>query len=161
MTKVSPQKNFLKTSNYENVAEKLRKLNHGKLIFTNGCFDIIHAGHVSLLSACRQLAEDGGLVVVGMNSDKSVRRIKGPSRPVQDEMSRAEILSSIKYVDFVVVFDENTPHLLIKSLKPDLVVKGGDYKADEVVGRDVAPVVIVPLKKGHSTSKLIGKMKDE
>lgn len=127
-----------------------------RIVFTNGCFDIIHVGHIRLLRRCREL---GDIVIVGVNSDLSVRRLKGNTRPINKVEDRTEILSAIRYVDFVIVFEEDTPYNLIKQIEPDFLVKGGDYKEDEVVGREFAKkVVIFPLVKGKSTTSLIKKI---
>ena len=103
-----------------------------KVIFTNGCFDIIHRGHIELLKFCSLF----GKVIVGLNSDESVKKIKGNNRPINRQEDRVMLLESLKFVDKVIVFDEDTPYNLIKSLKPDLIVKGGDYKKEEVIGQD-------------------------
>ena len=132
-----------------------------RVVFTNGCFDLLHVGHVQLLEQARQL---GDLLVVGINSDRSVRRLKGPSRPIVKERDRAHVLSGLSSVDYVTVFDEATPHALIAALKPDVLVKGADWAMREVVGRDVLKrsggrVVRIPLVKGYSTSGLIERLK--
>lgn len=129
-----------------------------RFVFTNGCFDLIHPGHVALL---RQAREQGHYLMVGINSDRSVRELKGEGRPVQSEADRAEVLAAMRDVDGVVVFDEETPAKLIEALKPDVLVKGGDYTPDQVVGRDVVEkhggrVHIVPLVAGKSSSALAG-----
>jgi len=123
-------------------------------VFTNGCFDVLHLGHIELLRYSASLGE----LVVGLNSDESVRRLKGPSRPFNNEQTRLRILESIKYVDSVHIFHEDTPYELIKSIKPDLIVKGGDYKPDEVVGHDLCEVKIFETVDGHSSSSLINLM---
>jgi len=128
-----------------------------RVVFTNGCFDILHRGHVTLLRECARL---GDRVVVGLNSDRSVTGLKGPGRPLVPQVERAEILGAIRWVDAVVIFDEETPLRLIESLRPDVLVKGGDYRAGEVVGggvvrREGGDVVIVPTVEGRSTSGLI------
>ena len=105
-----------------------------KVVFTNGCFDILHKGHVEYLSKAADL---GDIMIIGLNSDDSVRRLKGESRPVQDENSRAIILSALGFVDFVTVFDEDTPYELIKFIEPNILVKGADYKAEDIVGYDI------------------------
>ena len=129
-------------------------------VFTNGCFDVIHPGHVALLRHARSL---GHLLVVGLNSDRSVRKLKGDGRPVQSADARATVLAALADVSVVVVFDEDTPLELIQALKPDVLVKGGDYTKDEVVGRDVVEkeggrVVIVPLVPGASTSAILSRL---
>ena len=129
-------------------------------VFTNGCFDVIHPGHVALLRHARSL---GHLLVVGLNSDRSVSTLKGDGRPVQSADARATVLAALADVSVVVVFDEDTPLELIQILKPDVLVKGGDYTKDEVVGRDVVEkeggrVVIVPLVPGASTSAILSRL---
>jgi D-beta-D-heptose 7-phosphate kinase/D-beta-D-heptose 1-phosphate adenosyltransferase len=127
-----------------------------KVVFTNGCFDLLHPGHVRLLKKSKSY---GDVLVVGLNSDRSVRELKGPSRPVQDEAARAEILSALEAVDAVVVFDEDTPSELLAGLKPDVLVKGADYAANQIVGREHAGrVVRFPIVPGRSTTKMIEKM---
>lgn len=127
------------------------------VVFTNGCFDIIHRGHVELLKFCSTLGEK---VVVGLNSDKSVKALKGSHRPVNNQDDRKLLLEAIKYVDSVVVFEEETPYNLICKIKPDIIVKGGDYKAKDVVGANVAKVVIFDYVKGYSTTKSIQDIAD-
>lgn len=132
-----------------------------KIVFTNGCFDIIHAGHVRYLRKARSL---GDLLVIGLNSDGSVRRLKGPGRPLVREADRAELLAALEMVDHLTIFDEDTPAALIEELKPDVLVKGGDYGLKDVVGRDTVEasggrVVIVPFVKGRSTTGLIKKIR--
>ena len=123
-----------------------------KLIFTNGCFDILHKGHIELLCFAKSL---GDRVIVGLNSDASVRLLKGPSRPLNTEQDRKHILEAIKYVDEVIVFDDETPYKLIKKLNPDIIVKGGDYKPHEVAGNDICEVVIFDYVNGYSTTETI------
>tara|TARA_R110000824_G_scaffold254259_1_gene443268 strand:- start:1084 stop:1476 length:393 start_codon:yes stop_codon:yes gene_type:complete len=127
-----------------------------KVIFTNGCFDILHRGHFELLKYCSTL----GTVVVGLNSDASVRDLKGPTRPFFNQEDRAYALEACKYVESVIVFDEETPYDLIKSLCPDIIVKGGDYKEEEVVGYDLAQVKIFNFVEGYSTSKVLEESED-
>ncbi len=141
------------------ILEKLRKQNK-KIVFTNGCFDIIHSGHIRILKKAK---EKGDVLIVGLNSDKSVRKIKGKKRPIMNEKDRALILDSIRYVDYVVLFDEETPYNLIKEIEPDVLVKGSDYKLSEVVGADVVikkggEVFLVPLLKGKSTTNVIERI---
>tara|TARA_R100001163_G_C4931094_1_gene107004 strand:- start:62 stop:451 length:390 start_codon:yes stop_codon:yes gene_type:complete len=123
------------------------------VIFTNGCFDILHRGHFELLKYCKSL----GTVVVGLNSDDSVRNLKGPTRPFFGEEDRKFALQSCKYVDKVIIFDESTPYTLIKSLLPDIIVKGGDYTPKDVVGNDIAEVKIFSFVKGYSTTNVLEK----
>ena len=131
------------------------------VVFTNGVFDLLHPGHVDILSAARAL---GDALVVGVNTDDSVRRLKGPSRPVRNENDRAHVLAALEAVDAVVLFDEDTPLELIRALCPDVLVKGGDYTVDTVVGaQDVmqrgGDVVIIPLTPGHSTTGTVERMR--
>jgi D-beta-D-heptose 7-phosphate kinase/D-beta-D-heptose 1-phosphate adenosyltransferase len=125
-----------------------------KIIFTNGCFDILHRGHYELLAFCKTM----GRVTVGLNSDESIRRLKGPSRPVNRESDRIFALECCRYVDEVIIFDEDTPIKIITELKPDVIVKGSDYKIKDVVGANLAQVVLFPFVAGISTSNLISKM---
>jgi D-beta-D-heptose 7-phosphate kinase/D-beta-D-heptose 1-phosphate adenosyltransferase len=142
------------------VALGWRRSRSGRVVFTNGVFDLLHPGHVDLLVAARG---HGDVLVVGLNTDASVRRLKGPTRPVRDEAQRAFVLAALEVVDAVVLFDEDTPLELIRSIEPDVLVKGGDYAADTVVGApDVVArgghVVIVPLTPGHSTSATVASV---
>ncbi len=123
-----------------------------KVIFTNGCFDILHRGHFELLKYCKSL---GSTVIVGLNSDKSVKKLKGESRPFNNQKDRKFALESCKYVDHVMIFDETTPYNLINQLKPDIIVKGGDYKKKDVVGYDIATVKIFKFVKGYSTTNVL------
>ena len=130
----------------------------GKIVvFTNGCFDLLHSGHVTLLEIA---SGEGDLLIVGLNSDSSVTRLKGEGRPVQSEAERAEALLEIEVVNVVTIFSEDTPLELIDSIKPDVLVKGGDYSSDEIVGADIVlsrggEVVRVPLLEGISTTRII------
>ena len=124
-------------------------------IFTNGCFDVMHRGHFELLKYCKSL----GTVIVGLNSDKSVRKLKGATRPFFNQDDRLFALMSCRYVDTVVIFDEDTPYNLIKQVKPDIIVKGGDYRPDQVVGCDIAEVKIFNYIDGYSTTSVLGKTK--
>ena len=140
---------------------RFRKDNQNKkIVFTNGCFDILHIGHKRYL---QQAAALGDILVIGVNSDDSVRRLKGPSRPVNGEQDRAEMLSALGFVDYVVIFDEDTPYELIKKIQPDVLVKGGDYKPEEVVGRDIVEarggrLELIQLVEGKSTTNIINKI---
>ncbi len=126
-----------------------------KIVFTNGCFDIIHKGHVRYLRQARKL---GDVLVVGLNSDRSVALIK-PGRPINREKDRAEVLAALCMVDYVTIFDEKTPYKLIRSLKPDVLVKGGDWKKEEIVGSDIAKETYsLPYVKGVSTTGIIEKI---
>jgi D-beta-D-heptose 7-phosphate kinase/D-beta-D-heptose 1-phosphate adenosyltransferase len=134
----------------------------GKLVvFTNGCFDIIHRGHVELL---KEASSFGDYLFVGLNSDNSVKRLKGEGRPLVPQEDRAIVLESLRCVSGVVVFDEDTPLQILEKLRPDILVKGGDYRVNDVVGRDVVEgeggkVIIVPYIEGYSTSSLINSIK--
>lgn len=137
------------------------RLHQQKIVFTNGCFDILHRGHVTYLAQARQM---GDLLVVGLNSDASVRRLKGPERPVNDEQSRALLLAALEVVDYVVLFEEDTPYNLILKVKPDLLVKGGDYDIDNIVGADFVrqrggEVRTIPFVQGFSSSSIIDHLK--
>ena len=132
-----------------------------RFVFTNGCFDVIHPGHIALLREARRL---GDYLLVGLNRDRSVRGLKGKGRPVQDEASRATVLAALTVVDGVVLFEEETPLELIRALVPDVLVKGGDYAKDQVVGREVVEaaggrVVIIPLLPGQSSSTLVERLR--
>jgi D-beta-D-heptose 7-phosphate kinase/D-beta-D-heptose 1-phosphate adenosyltransferase len=127
-----------------------------KIVFTNGCFDIIHRAHVEYLRKSRLL---GDKLIVGLNSDASVRRLKGYCRPINNENDRKYVLENLKFVDEVIVFDEDTPYELIKKIKPDIITKGGDYKyVTDVVGHDLAEVVLIPFVDGYSTTKILEKL---
>ena len=131
------------------------KKSGARLVFTNGCFDILHAGHVRLLEKAGSL---GDAVIVGLNSDSSVRKLKGVSRPVNKFADRALVLAAVRYVDYVIGFSEETPFRLIREIKPDVLLKGGDYSPEKVVGREFSgKTVIFPLLKGKSTTKIIEK----
>ena len=123
-----------------------------RIVFTNGVFDLLHKGHLELLKKSYEL---GSNLVVGINSDASVKRLKGESRPINNEQTRLDQLYCLPWVDDVVVFDEDTPYELIKDIKPDLIVKGGDYTVETVVGHDLAPVHLVPTIEGYSTTNII------
>ena len=133
----------------------------GPVVFTNGVFDLLHPGHVDVISQAR---DQGTALVVGLNSDSSVRRLKGPERPVRSEAERAYVLAALSDVDAVVTFDEDTPLELIRHLRPDVLVKGGDYEPATVVGRAEVEswggrVVIVPLRPGQSTTSIIERVR--
>jgi D-glycero-beta-D-manno-heptose 1-phosphate adenylyltransferase len=134
-----------------------------KIVFTNGCFDLLHLGHVDYLEKARQL---GDKLVLGLNTDASISRIKGPSRPLQDEMSRARVMASLLFVDAVVLFDEDTPLQLIQAVQPDILVKGDDYSVENIVGHEVViakggEVKTVPLVKGYSTTNIVNKIENQ
>ena len=132
-----------------------------KVVFTNGCFDLLHPGHVTYLEQARKL---GDILIVGLNSDDSIRRLKGKDRPVNRLQDRAHMLLGLRSVDLVVPFEEDTPIVLIKALLPDVLVKGGDYEPDNIVGaaevREAGgEVIVVPFMDGHSSSNLIEKIR--
>jgi len=127
-----------------------------KIVFTNGCFDLLHPGHIYLLNSAKAL---GDRLIVGLNNDLSVRRLKGPTRPILDEKARAALLGSLETVDLVIIFDEDTPENLIRILKPDILVKGDDYKMDEVIGKEIVEsyggkIHLIPILKDYSTTKI-------
>ena len=125
-----------------------------KTIFTNGCFDIIHRSHLELLRFCKSR----GRVVVGLNSDTSVKCLKGDSRPFFTQQDRKFMLQSCIYVDEVIIFNQETPYEIIKDLKPSIIVKGGDYKVEDIAGHDIAEVVLFPYNKNNSTTKSLAKL---
>jgi D-glycero-beta-D-manno-heptose 1-phosphate adenylyltransferase len=132
-----------------------------KIVFTNGCFDLIHRGHIDYLAKAADL---GNALIVGLNTDDSVSRIKGKQRPVQDEQSRALILASLHFVNAVVLFDEDTPYNLIQKIQPDVLVKGSDYQPDKIVGYDIVTknggeITTIEFLEGYSTSAIIQKLK--
>lgn len=129
-----------------------------KVVFTNGCFDILHTGHIAYLKEAKTL---GDILVIGLNSDASVRRLKGRSRPINGEIDRAHMLEALSFVDFIIIFEEDTPYELIRAISPDILVKGADYKDKEVVGSDlVGEVVLLPFIEGKSTTSIIKKVID-
>jgi D-glycero-beta-D-manno-heptose 1-phosphate adenylyltransferase len=132
-----------------------------KIVFTNGCFDILHTGHVHLFVSCNTY---GDRLVVGLNSDASVRRLKGDTRPVNDQDARATVLASIEFIDAIVIFEEDTPEKLINALKPEVLIKGGDWKKENIVGSNFVEsyggiVETVPFLDGFSTTGIIAKAK--
>ena len=133
-----------------------------RVVFTNGVFDLLHPGHVRYLRQARAL---GDVLIVGLNGDRSVRRNKGPDRPINSQEERAEILAALESVDAVVVFDEETPADIIRAVQPDVLVKGADWAADAIVGRDTVEarggeVVRIPVEQGFSTTAILKKIKD-
>ena len=142
--------------------ERWRAERKGGVVFTNGVFDLLHPGHIDVLIAARAA---GDALVVGVNSDASVRRLKGPSRPVRTEAERAYVLAALECVDLVVIFAEDTPLQLVTRLRPDVIVKGGDYAEDTIVGASEVKawggrVVVVPLTPGQSTTRIIERMSE-
>jgi len=137
------------------------KRNGKRVVFTNGCYDLLHPGHIKLLEAARSM---GDALVVGMNSDESVRALKGAGRPVIPEQERAEILANLECVDAVVVFDELTPQKTVAALLPDILVKGGDWPGNQIVGREEVEaaggeVVLIDVAKGYSTTEILRKIR--
>ena len=128
-----------------------------KIVFTNGCFDILHLGHLKILQEAKR---KGDVLIVGLNSDSSTRKIKGPKRPILAQKTRAKLLANMSQVDYVVLFSETTPYNLIKRIKPDILVKGGDWKRGKIVGNKlVKKVYRIKLCSGHSTTRIINKIK--
>ena len=143
----------------ESLARLLKKRGHKRVVFTNGCFDILHAGHVSYLEQARKLGE---ILVVGLNSDASTKRLKGPTRPINPLKDRSKVIAALESVSFVTSFSEDTPLKLIRKLKPDVLVKGGDYEVKKIVGyEDVVAsggvVRTLPFLEGRSTTRIIEK----
>ena len=157
---------YSKSSSSTNLEEKIKNLDEicqilknsdKKVVFTNGCFDILHAGHIKYLNKAKKLGE---ILIIGLNSDNSVKRLKGKTRPINSQNSRALLLSALEFVDFVVIFDEDTPLNLIEKIRPDILVKGADYAGKEVVGSNIAKeVVLVDFEDGFSTTNIINKIK--
>ncbi|EPH08972.1 RfaE, domain I [Campylobacter ureolyticus ACS-301-V-Sch3b] len=157
---------YSKSSSSTNLEEKIKSLDEicqilknsdKKIVFTNGCFDILHAGHIKYLNKAKKL---GDILIIGLNSDSSVKRLKGKTRPINSQNSRALLLSALEFVDFVVIFDEDTPLNLIEKIRPDILVKGADYAGKEVIGSNIAKeVVLVDFEDGFSTTNIINKIK--
>ena len=153
------EKIYDKILNKESLEEKLNlwRKDGKTIVFSNGCFDILHRGHVEYLSKAADL---GDILIIGLNTDASVRRIKGPSRPVNDEKARAVVLAALEFVDAIMFFDEDTPYNLIKNVQPDVLVKGKDYKAEDIVGYDIVTskggkVETIELVEGFSTTNIL------
>jgi len=143
--------------------ENALKLHRQKIVFTNGCFDVLHYGHVRYLLEAKKL---GDILVVGLNSDESVRRLKGPTRPVNGEKERAFVLAALACIDYVVIFGEDTPKELIETVIPDVLVKGGDYDLSHIVGADFVTrnggtVTTIPFVEGFSSTHIIEQLKTE
>ena len=142
--------------------EKWRSENK-KIVFTNGCFDLIHLGHIEILA---RSSDFGDKLIIGVNSDLSIKKLKGKNRPIIEESSRIKQLSALEFVDAVVLFDEDTPLKLIETIKPDVITKGGDYTAKNIVGNEVVSqkngeVIIIPLTRGYSTTSILNKIKND
>ena len=149
-------------SNRAGLIPQLNLLRNKKIVFTNGCFDILHRGHIEYLA---KAADFGDVLVIGLNTDASVSRLKGSSRPIQDELSRAHIMAALEFVDLVVYFDEDTPYELIKLIQPDVLVKGADYRVEDIVGYDIVmakggQVKTIAFLPGHSTSSIEKHIQD-
>jgi rfaE bifunctional protein nucleotidyltransferase chain/domain len=132
------------------------RLRDKKIVFTNGCFDLIHLGHIEYLLKASVF---GGVLIAGMNSDASIKKIKGKHRPIMDEHSRAMVLASLRFIDGVVLFDEETPYELIKKIQPDILIKGEDYKIEDIIGHDIVhanggKVIAIELTEGYSTTSI-------
>ena len=143
-----------------NFIKKIKEENK-KIVFTNGCFDILHVGHVRYLSKAKKL---GNILIVGLNSDKSVKKLKGDNRPINIFEDRATLLASLRFVDLVIIFEEKTPENLIKKIKPDILVKGGDYDIKDIVGyktviENGGEVKVLRFQEGYSSSNYINKIK--
>lgn len=150
MNKVLPQEKL------KDILEGLRAEGK-KIVFTNGCFDILHVGHVTYLNQAKEL---GDVLVIGLNSDASVTSIKGPLRPIVSEADRAAVIAALEVTDYVTIFKEDTPQQLIEYLKPHILVKGGDWAPVDLAGRDIVQeVVIIPTVEGASTTDIIGRIK--
>lgn len=152
----------LKTENELMKWLNIARLKNEKIVFTNGCFDMLHAGHVDYLNKAASL---GNRLIIGLNADSSVSKLKGPKRPINTENFRALVLSALHVVDAIVIFDEETPEKLIKFIKPDVLVKGADYTIEQIVGADFVlksggNVELIPFLEGFSTTTLIQKMRD-
>ncbi|KPK84148.1 MAG: hypothetical protein AMS27_10785 [Bacteroides sp. SM23_62_1] len=151
-----------KILSWTDLTTEIQKIRQQKLsiVFTNGCFDILHQGHIRYLA---EASDMGDIMIVGLNTDDSVKRLKGKYRPLQDQGSRAITLAAISFIDYIVLFSEDTPLRIIESIKPDILVKGGDYKPEEIVGYNIVKssggkVCTIPLEKGYSTSIIIKKL---
>lgn len=150
-----------KKEEISHIAEKLKAENK-VIIFTNGCFDILHSGHIKYLYDAKKL---GDILIVGLNSDSSIKRIKGEKRPIINQEERAYIISALEMIDFIVIFDDDTPYELIKCIKPNILVKGGDWDIEKIVGKDIVEsyggkVLNIPFVEGKSTSNIIQRILD-
>ena len=139
------------------------KKENKKIVFTNGCFDLIHLGHIEVIARSADL---GDILIIGVNTDSSIKRLKGKNRPIVEEISRSKQLAALEFVDAVVFFDQDTPIDLIKVINPNVITKGGDYNTDQVIGNEIVTqnngeIVIIPLTQGYSTTSILEKIKDE
>ena len=157
-----PKNNIeLKIVSRDFFTENALNIHRQRIVFTNGCFDVLHFGHVHYLQQAKQL---GDVLVIGLNSDDSVRRLKGESRPINGEKERAYVLAALSFVDYVVVFEEDTPKELIEVVKPDVLVKGGDYDLSNIVGAEFVKanggtVTTIPFVEGFSSTRIIEQLK--
>ncbi len=155
-------KKLINSEEAKEIRAKAKK--EGKVVvFTNGCFDILHRGHIESLHQAKEL---GDILIVGLNTDNSIHKFKSKSRPIFNQNDRAEVLNALTSVDYIVLFNEPTPEKLIEQIKPDILVKGSDYKINEIAGREIVQkyggkVVIIPLLPGYSTTQIINKIKNE
>lgn len=156
------QSKIVSAENFQGFHETLKdwQLKHKKIVFTNGCFDILHMGHIDYLA---KAATYGDAMVIGLNTDSSVRKLKGPGRPVNGQNARAALLASLFFVDAVVLFDQDTPYELIKAIQPDVLIKGSDYKEEDIVGNDIVKskngrVIVIDLLPGYSTTNIIKRL---
>jgi len=154
-----------KIFNKNNLLEKLEiwRGANKKIVFTNGCFDLVHRGHVEVLA---NTADLGDRLIIGLNSDSSIQKLKGENRPIIDEISRAILLASLQFIDAIVLFSEDTPQKLIETIVPDILAKGGDYKVEEIAGHEVVlenggSVILVPFIDGFSTTNIVDKIKQD
>ena len=154
-----------KIFNKNNLLKKLEiwRGSNKKIVFTNGCFDLIHLGHIEVLARSADL---GDILIIGVNTDSSIKELKGNNRPIIEENSRAQQLASLEFVDAVILFNEQTPLELIKVIKPNVITKGGDYNSEQVVGNKIAvknegEVIIIPLTQGYSTTSILDKIKND
>jgi len=159
MSSLNQIKSKVKSRDEIEVAVKAWRDEGKKIVFTNGCFDIVHMGHIDYLS---KASDHGDVLVIGVNTDASVKRIKGKGRPLQDESARASLLASLFFVDTVVLFDEETPLELIQLVQPDILIKGSDYKEEDIVGADIVrnnngSVITIEFLKGYSTSSIVAR----
>ena len=156
LNKSSSDKHIKEFGEIAKLIDELKEKNR-KIVFTNGCFDILHLGHIKYLETAKSL---GDILILGLNSDRSVSALKGDERPINSQVDRAYILAALEVVDYVVIFDEDTPYNLIKLIKPNILVKGSDYKGKKVVGEDIAEeLILVEFIEGKSSSKTIEKIK--
>jgi len=156
-------KNKLKTWEEISIIIKELKTQNKKIIFTNGCFDILHSGHVQYLTEAKEL---GDILILGLNSDSSVNRLKGIDRPVNNERERTIVLSALCSISYIVIFEEDTPYKLINHIKPDILVKGGDWKSKDIVGSDIVnsyngEVKSLSFVEGKSTTDIINKLREK